>query len=174
VNFKILITIIFVGITLFITFFGFDSNIFKVSLDEKRQINTQHNFYTKELGSLYTNKVSQKYINDLNPVFDKYFNNLFNHLSPNLYFFQSHPRERGYVGEVILIPWVFVILFIYGLIIFLKNPNKIFLPFFFIIFFLMGFISQGYKYSFVPGLLVIFSVSIFGVHDLYKRLWAKK
>lgn len=92
---------------------GFDKNIFVTSPEDLAQLNKRHGYYADELGPLYTNKFSQQAYKYLSTPIRKIEKNLFSSLDINLYFFASHPRERG-TGEFVKYSWVLLLFFILG------------------------------------------------------------
>ncbi|MDO8638290.1 MAG: hypothetical protein Q7R43_01850, partial [Candidatus Daviesbacteria bacterium] len=78
---------------------AFDESIFRLSSLDIQQINRRHEFYANSLGKIYTNRFSLAYFKEFNPPLYKLQSNFFGNLDPNLYFFNSHPRERLGVEE---------------------------------------------------------------------------
>lgn len=78
---------------------AFDESIFSKSALDIQQYYKRHEFYAKELGKIYTNRISLAYFKDFNLPIYKLQHNFFANLDPNLYFFKSHPRERIGVEE---------------------------------------------------------------------------
>lgn len=93
---------------------GSDTGIFITSPQDLPQLNKRHGFYALELGPLFTNRFSQKAYKYFGPPIFKLEKNLFSNLDINLYFFASHPRERG-TGEFEKYSWVLLFPFILGL-----------------------------------------------------------
>jgi|SRR3989344_2579969 len=93
---------------------GFDKNIFITSPEEQLQQNFRHGLYSIELGQLFTNKYGQNYYKYFSGPINKLQRNFFSNLDFNLYFFASHPRERG-TGEFEKYYWIFLPFFILGL-----------------------------------------------------------
>ncbi|OGE43674.1 hypothetical protein A3B45_03225 [Candidatus Daviesbacteria bacterium RIFCSPLOWO2_01_FULL_39_12] len=98
---------------------GFDANIFITSPQDLSQLNRRHGFYADELGLLFTNRFSQKAYKYLSLPILKLEKNLFSNLDINLYFFASHPRERG-TGEFEKYSWLLLFPFILGFFSILK------------------------------------------------------
>lgn len=78
---------------------GFDKSILSSSALEIQQYNKRHEFYAMDLGKIYTNRFSLSFFKDYSAPLYKLQQNFFSNLDPNLYFFKSHPRERGGVDE---------------------------------------------------------------------------
>lgn len=115
--------LIFTTISLLTLRVGFDKNIFIISSREQLQQDMRHGFYAVELGQLFTNKVSLHFYKYFSGSIRKLERNLFSNLDPNLYFFASHPRERG-TGEFEKYPWILLPLFIVGLFLIIQYYLK--------------------------------------------------
>lgn len=115
VQFHQLLMLIFIFLLIsFLTIrVGFDENILITSPDGMAQLNKRHGFYAMELGSLFTNRYSQQAYKYFSLPILKLKKNLFSNLDINLYFFASHPRERG-TGEFEKYSWIFLVPFILG------------------------------------------------------------
>ncbi|MBU1000123.1 hypothetical protein KKE78_01845 [Patescibacteria group bacterium] len=112
---------------------AFDESIFRNSALDIQQYNKRHEFYANDLGKIYKNKFTLTYFKEYNLPITKLQSNFFVNLDPNLYFFESHPRERLGVEEF-------------------KKYSPIFLPFF-----LVGIIFSIYVLSLD---ILIYSISI--------------
>lgn len=91
-----------------------DSNIFNVSRVGKDVLIRRFDYYGKDLGILYMNKLGMFYHYNVEPVVHKYGINLFANMDLNAYFFGSHPRELGLDNEFIKFSVLFLPLFIVG------------------------------------------------------------
>lgn len=76
-----------------------DENILVLSVLDIQQYNKRHEFYANSLGKIYTNRYSLAYFKVYAPLSYKLHRNFFANLNPNLYFFNSHPRERSGIEE---------------------------------------------------------------------------
>lgn len=106
-----------------LNFESFDT-IFRINPEDIQQINTRRSYYPNQIvGKIFENK----------PGFflDKYKENFFQGLDLNYYFFANHPRERIGIQEKEKIYWIWLPVFLIGLIWSLKNfillPGLIFL-----------------------------------------------
>lgn len=114
-NYQLLVLIfIFLSISFLTLRVGFDKNIFITSPKDLAQLNKRHGFYALELGPLFTNGFSQQAYKYFSLPIRKLEKNLFSNLDINLYFFASHPRERG-TGEFEKYSWILLPFFILGL-----------------------------------------------------------
>lgn len=105
------------GILIFISIKGgFDNTIFANSALEIQQYNKRHEFYAVDLGKIYTNRFSLLFFKDYSLPLYKLQRNLFLNLDPNLYFFKSHPRERGGIDEFDKYLPVFLPFFLVGIL----------------------------------------------------------
>lgn len=103
---------------------GILSSIFKTTAGDIQQINTRRSYYPNQLiGKIFENK----------PGFflEKYKGNFFQGLDLNYYFFANHPRERAGVTEKEKIYWIWLPVFLIGLLWSLKKnfllPSLVFL-----------------------------------------------
>jgi hypothetical protein len=82
-------------------------SIYDRSSLETITINTERSYYPSFIASFFANKI--------NYTFLKYQENVFTLLDPNYYFFASHPRERGDYVNFEKFPFIFILLFFFGL-----------------------------------------------------------
>ena len=101
-----------------------DRQLFKPSDIEIAQRNFRDTYYGRELNRLYLNKVSLFYFKNLSYPLQKLQKNIFTNLDINLYFFASHPLERGGVDEFQKFPAIFLIPFLIGIFNSLFNFKK--------------------------------------------------
>ncbi len=95
---------------------GFDAAIFSNSVLEVQQYNKRHEFYAADIGKIYTNRFSLLFFKNYSLPLYKLQRNLFSNLDPNLYFFKSHPRERGGIDEFDKYLPVFLPVFLIGIL----------------------------------------------------------
>ena len=100
-------------------FKGSDRGLFITQPLENDLIEKRHEYFAKEFGVFYKNRIGIFYLKKFNPIFFRLQKNFFANLDIGLYFFSSHPRERVGVDEfakylAILLP-VFMIGFIFVL-----------------------------------------------------------
>lgn len=153
---KLLFLIIILTLFLIVISFrqAFDESIFRNSALDIQQINKRHEFYAKDLGKLYTNRISLTYFKEYSLVLSRLQRNFFNNIDLNLYFFASHPRERLGVQEFEKILPVFLPFFLVGLLFVIYKKNAQVLIYIGIISFFNAFISPYYEL----GPILFFSV----------------
>lgn len=95
--------ILLISLTIILVFIAvkkaFDESLFRESSLDIQQYTRRHEFYASGLGKIYTNRFSLSYFKEYNLPLNKLQSNFFSNLDPNLYFFNSHPRERVDVEE---------------------------------------------------------------------------
>lgn len=138
-----------VGITLFlgtqVLFAGFDNHLLNPTPEQLTKFNTRHGYFSIHLGIFFNNKISQHFYRDLLPLTEVYESNVYNSLSPNLYFFGNHPRERGNVLEFSKYPSFFVVPFLLGLFAFCKCRNYFIGTYIIFLIVMTGLIRQNYN-----------------------------
>lgn len=148
---------------------GFDQNLRKLNVNEEVKLNERHQYYARELGGLFLNRFSLNYYKNYNPYFYKLERNFFSVLDPNLYFFASHPRERGGINEFEKFPSLYFIFFIMGIIYSLKLRSLLAMLYLLFAASISGFISPAFElgpilfFPFVTALTalgVIYSVAL--------------
>lgn len=134
----------------------FDNNLFSVSTVESIQIKQRQQYYIKELGKIYGNRVGIYYFDNLKPIFRKFNNNLFSTLDLRRYFSSS----------TYLIP-----LFVIGLLSVLRNFKKIFVVFLIPGLLLGGFINANnplHFYLMVPFIALCLIIGFLDITRLLK------
>lgn len=138
----ILSSVVFVSVSI-IT--ALDSSIWTTSELETQQYGRRHEFYAKGLGKLYTNRFTLSYFKKYHLPFTKLQGNFFANLDPNLYFFNSHPRERGGIEEFDKYHPIFLPFFIIGFLYLIYNPKTKLIIYIAAILLLSSFISPNFK-----------------------------
>ena len=167
----ILFSAVFVSISI-IT--ALDSTIWTTSELEIQQYGRRHEFYAKGLGKLYTNRFTLSYFKKYHLPLTKLQGNFFANLDPNLYFFSSHPRERGGIEEFNKYLPIFLPFFIIGFLYLIYNPKTKLIIYIAAILLLSSFISPNFKlgpilvlpiinYLITLGLLL--SIKILGIKN---------
>lgn len=133
---------------------GFDTTIFSNSTLEIQQYNKRHEFYATDLGKIYTNRYSLLFFKNYSLPIYKLQRNFFSNMDPNLYFFKSHPRERGDVDEIdkylpVFLPF-FLIGFLYCTLLSFNRILIYFLP--------ILLVSSVIKPSFYLGPIIFFPI----------------
>lgn len=144
---KLVLVLLLILITIRILYTGFDDNFRLLSPDQYKQLNQRHEYYASDLGILFQNKAVLRIYKDITPYLNIYAANIFNSLSPNLYFFSNHPREREKVDEFVMYPSFFVIFFLIGFIFFLNNSKSWVIGYFVLILLILGFVRQNYIFG---------------------------
>lgn len=147
---------------------GFDKNLIVLNPDQEKQINERHGYFSINLGKFFQNKFVLRFYKDVYLYLNVYESNIFNSLSPNLYFFANHPREREKVEEFSMYPSILVIPFLIG-VIYLPNSLK-YLIVGYILFalFVTGFIKQNYIFGpvmFFPLINLLISAGILKIYN---------
>lgn len=122
-----------------------DENIFRNSALDIQQLNKRHEFYANGLGKLYKNRFALAYFKDYNFPISKLQRNFFTNLDPNLYFFNSHPRERLGVEEFSKYFPVFLPFFLLGFFYIMSKLFFKFILYLIIISFISSVISPLYN-----------------------------
>lgn len=123
---------------------GFDKNLTNLSIDQEKQLGERHGYFAVDLGRFFQNRFALRFYKDFYPYINNYTSNIFNSLSPNLYFFGNHPREREKIEEISLYPSVFIIPFLMGLTYFLRSIQPFIIWYLLYIIFVTGFIEQNF------------------------------
>lgn len=147
--------------------FGFDGNFKTLSSDRKNLIDDRHWYFAVSLGELFQNKYVLRFYKDVNPYLNVYAGNIFNSLSPNLYFFANHPREREKVQEFPMYPAIFAIPFFVGLIIFISHSYYLITGYLVFTLLITGFISQDYIYGPILMMPLINMLITLGLKNVY-------
>lgn len=164
-----LILTLFISTKLLIT--GFDNNLIILSPDQQKQLGERHGYFAIDLGKLFQNKFVLRFYKDVYPYLNIYGSNIFNNLSPNLYFFANHPREREKVEEFSMYPSIFVIPFLVGVIYFFNSSNLI-IGYVMFTFLITGFIKQTYIFGpvlFFPLINLIISIGFLKIYRAIKN-----
>lgn len=111
---NITLVVLFLIITLLILLKGFDKEIWITPSSEISQQIKRQNFYAEGFGKLYRNRIGIYYFENINSPLFKIQRNLFSNIDMNLYFFASHPRERGGLIEFEKYLYIFLPIFLYG------------------------------------------------------------
>lgn len=138
------LVVLFLIIALLVLVKGFDKEIWITSPVEIAPQLKRHNFYAEAFGQLYRNRIGIYYYKNISPPLFKIQRNLFSNMDINLYFFASHPRERGGLIEFEKYPYIFLPIFLYGVSVVIKQ-RKFILGFYLIAAILISsFISSNY------------------------------
>lgn len=109
-------------------------------------------YYSSGWGKIYMNRYAIFYHYNVEPIMEKYARNLFENMDINLYFFASHPRERGDVGEFAKLSFIFLPLFLVGLFeSVLKNKTIV------VLFLVNLFLSALYLSNYYLGPVLLFA-----------------
>ena len=103
----------------------------------------RHGYLSETLGEIYKNKFALIYYTNYEFIFDRYWQNLFDNLDINLFFFKNHPRERPGVNELDKYWPLYLPFFLFGLYKLFKNPYKPFLACLTLIILLSGLSSRN-------------------------------
>ncbi len=171
---------VFLILTLIITIFlssrilntGFDNNLINLNPDQEKQQNARHGYFSIELGKLFQNKLTLRFYKDFYPTLSNYGNNVFNILSPNLYFFENHPREREKVGEFPKYPGIFILPFIVGFLLLFKTTSKVLTAYFLFVLLVSGFIRQNYFLGpvlFYPLINLLITNGLIKIYKIFRK-----
>lgn len=170
-KFNLKIFLFFLGLIAVITYhiliLGFDQGLRNITLEGEKRLGERHGYFAINLGPIFQNKFTLRFYKDISPYLNVYQSNVFNSLSPNLYFFANHPREREKIHEFNMYFSLFIIPFLVGLVIFLNKSNLLILGYFVFALLTTGLIRQDYifgpillfpliNYFIVTGLIKIF------------------
>lgn len=177
IHFKLRKRLIIVGMLFLITFLslkifseGFDNHFKSLSTDQERLLGERHGYFAVELGPLFQNKVMLRFYKDIYPYFNIYEGNLFNALSPNLYFFENHPREREKVHEFAMYPSILIMPFIIGIFLSIKRRSRIVGIYTLFAILISGFIKQDFIFGPVFFYPVINLLIVNGLLAIYGRI----
>ena len=112
-NFVVLIILSLLSI--FLLRSNFDTNLLYISPLEKDLVASRHEYLAQGIGRFYRNRLGLYYQGEMYPYMYKIYSNFFFVIDPNLYFFDSHPRERVGVGGFAKFSALTLPLFILGL-----------------------------------------------------------
>lgn len=149
---------------------GFDKDLAVLNNDQQKSISDRHGYFSIELGKLFQNKYTLRFYKGIYPYIYIYEGNLFNVLSPNLYFFTSHPREREKIGEFAMYPGILIIPFFIGLLQLIRSSNKILVWYFLFAILTTGLIKQNYFFGpilFFPFINVLIAD---GLIEIYRKI----
>ncbi len=176
IKFNKKVLILTVVLTLFISSqllrFGFDKNLTVLTVDGEKQLNERHGYFSQELGILFQNKYTLRFYKDFYPYANVYLDNLFNNLSPNLYFFENHPRERGKVDEFAKYPGIFIIPFLVGFLLLFKSIPKVFGWYFLLALLISGLIRPNYLSGpvlFYPAINFLITTGLFKIYRIFRK-----
>ncbi len=151
---------------------GFDKNLSTLTVDGQKQQDTRHGYFSQDLGKLFQNKYALHFYKEAYPYLNTYLNNTFDNLSPNLYFFENHPREREKVGEFSKYPGIFILPFIVGFLLIFKSISKILVIYFLFAVLVSGFIRQNYFLGpvlFFPLINILISRGIIKTYKILRK-----
>lgn len=137
----------------------FDKNIFSISDIDLQKIGKRHEYYAKELGKIYKNRIGIFYFNNLGLSISKIINNLFSNLDFYFYFPSKYP--------ILWSP-----LFIVGLLYLLVNVDKIPTIFFLIALLISSLVSFEDKYGAIllfPFINLCISIGLVKLLSILKR-----
>ncbi|MGA2910200.1 MAG: hypothetical protein ABSE04_00155 [Candidatus Microgenomates bacterium] len=132
----------------------FDKTLLTNSPTEINVLNERHGILANGLGIIFTNRYAQHYYLDFNLGAGKYLRNVFYTLDPNLYFFQSHPREKAGIVETNKYSPFVLPLFVIGILflIIYYRQYLFLIAYFLFALVLTGFLSPAYN----PGPVLMF------------------
>lgn len=165
-----LLFIIFISSQILIS--GIDKDLTILSSDQQKTIGDRHGYYSVELGRLFQNKFTLRFYKDFYPYISAYEENVFNALSPNLYFFNSHPREREKIGEFAKYPAILILPFIFGLFMFIQSSNNILIQYLFFAILTTGLIKQNYLFGpilFFPFINILITNGLMGIYRKIRK-----
>ena len=126
----------------------FDQTLLTISPTETSILNQRHGYLIEGLGKIFPNKYIPYYkLQEYDTATGKYLQNIFYSLDPNLYFFQSHPREKAGIDEYNKYSPIVLPLFIAG-VLFLTiyyRKYKFLILYSLLAILFTGFISPNYK-----------------------------
>lgn len=151
---------------------GFDNNLWVLTPDQQKQLNERHGYFAANLGKLFQNKFVLRFYKDIYPHLNTYENNIFNSLSPNLYFFANHPREREKVEEFAKYPPILIIPFLVGLLYLLNSSKYLIIAFFIFAAGVIGFVKQTYLFGpilFFPLINLLITIGFLKIYRVIKK-----
>ena len=151
---------------------GIDNNLKVLTPNQQKKLDERHGYFANDLGKLFQNKFALRFYKDIHPYLNVYVSNLFNSLSPNLYFFTNHPRERERVEEFSMYPSILIIPFLIGLIYFLNSQGYLILGYTLFALLVTGFVRQSYILGpvlFFPLINLLISKGFLKIYQLIKR-----
>ena len=151
---------------------GFDKNLITLNPDQEKQLGGRHGFLAINLGKLVQNKFALRFYKDVYPYINVYGSNIFNSLSPNLYFFTNHPREREKVAEFAKYPSILIAPFLVGLIALLKSSKYLMGVYLIFAVGITGFINQTYLFGpilFFPLINLLITIGFLQLINFFKK-----
>lgn len=171
-KFLVLVLLLIAFISSRILMNGFDKDLIVLSGDQQKSIGDRHGYFSIELGKLFQNKFTLRFYKDIYPYVNVYEGNLFNALSPNLYFFSNHPREREKIGEFVIYPSILIFPFFIGLLRLIKSSNKILVWFLFFVTLTTGLVKQNYFFGpilFFPFINILITNGLVAIYGELKN-----
>lgn len=161
---------LFISIKILVS--GFDYNLTVLTPDQQKQLNERHGYFATDLGNLFQNRYMLRFYKDVYPYMNVYGRNIFNSLSPNLYFFANHPREREKVEEFSMYPSILIIPFLVGLIYLLNSSGNLIFGYVLFALLITGFVKQTYIFGsvlFFPLINLIISIGFLKIYRIIKK-----
>lgn len=156
-RFKTLALVVFAILSLFLLRSTVDTNLKYISPLEKNRLTMQQEYFGPSLGRLFKNRFGLYLHYDFLPYVAKYERNFAYNLDPNLYFFKSHPRERGGIVEFEKFSPFFLPFFIVGVIILISGGFTYLVLYLIVSQIVNAFLFPGYDLG--PVLIFPFIVS---------------
>ena len=151
---------------------GFDNNLMNLTPDQQSKLNGRHGYFAANLGVLFQNKLTLRFYKDINPHLRVFQDNVFNSLSPNLYFFASHPREREKIEEFAKYPPILVIPFLVGLLYLFGSLDYFTFSFFIFALGVNGLVKQTYLFGpilFFPLINLSITIGLLKIYQFLKK-----
>jgi len=145
---------------------GSDRGLLKNTQLDISTFEKRHEYYAKELGMLYKNRVGIFFLKSYKPFAVRFETNLFSSLDPNLYFFAGHPRERGDGSDFEKYPYIYLPIFVIGLIEIIKKPRMLMIVYSITSVLISSFLYRGYNLGpilFFPLINTLLFLGIMGI-----------
>jgi len=166
---KLLSIITFIVLSVFLLKNTLDTNLLYVSPLEKDTLTNRFEYYAKDLGKIYRNRISINLHYKVAPYLFRFQRNLSYNLDPNLYFFANHPRERLGIDEFTKFSPLALPFFLVGLAMFLRKGNSFLIFYLLVAIFVSGFIFPGYKLGPILMFPFVTSITYLGLTRLIKN-----
>ncbi len=167
-NLVIVIVVLTLAVSFYNVKYGFDRTLFTKEPVERLLEQKRHGYLSKNLGNLFTNKLSLNYYSKLSLPLSKIQKNAFSALDPNLYFFASHPRERKGIDDFEKYSFILFPIFLIGLLKVLKEKYIVLGIYFLWAFLMTALISARYALGPVLYFPIINVVLLYGVMPIFK------
>lgn len=179
IKFNIRIFLFMIALSLYVSsqvlLSDFDKNLIILTPEQQVQLNERHGYFATDLGKFFQNKIILRFYKDISPYINTYQSNIFNSLSPNLYFFANHPRERADIEEFSKYPIILIVPFFIGLVYLLSSLQisyNLILGYLIFATIFTGFIKQSFIFGpilFFPLVNLLIALGFSRIYQVFKK-----